>query len=419
MCLKNNGFMNYEEMLAAKGDGRQNKTQLPIGEYYRTQTGGKYRGVVDILPSLNENLAFSKALKAECDRNRTLANPHQLHVEPVIEDGDVKQLLVENGVFISFEQLLNDSPAVIAEKDFITNTLEQLVDIATYLHSEGIYHICFSPKTVFARKGDHAVMLLSHGSFYQGMSNLSDFYGHDMRYVAPEVLAHGAVDERSDVYSIGKFMESLFERAGMPMEYKKALQKSTNEQPEKRYGTPALMLKAIKSMHSTIRSAMTVAAAVVIAMLCLALYFDMMPETQPVEFVKPAPRQATDDLLDDGFNPEDLGVISADSVGSGGGEAERMYQSKAEEIFRKNFEREADRILSEIYNKKFMSNSEKKFTAESSSTIEKLMRIQQQMGDDANLTPERSQLIASEIIDRITSQKMKEMGGTNSLGIQK
>jgi hypothetical protein len=128
-----------------------------------------------------------------------------------------------------------------------------------------------------------------------------------------------------------------------------------------------------------------------------------------VEYVKPAPRQATDDLLDDGFKPEDLGVVSADSLSEEDLEAQRVYQAKAEEIFRKNYEKEADRILSKIYNKEYMNSTEKRFAAESQSTIKELMEAQQKMGADANLTPERAQLLASEIIERITNEKKKQM----------
>jgi len=37
------------------------------------------------------------------------------------------------------------------------------------------------------------------------------------------------------------------------------------------------------------------------------------------------------------------------------------------------------------------------------------MKTQQKMGAEASLTPERSQLIASEIIDRITNEKKKQL----------
>jgi len=402
--------MNYEEMLAAKNDGKLNKTLLPIGEYYRVQIDGKYRAVIRVRPELNSSIAFSGALKTECERNKTLVNRYQLHYTPVInENGEVEQLDVEAGVFLSMEQLLNENPAVVAEKGFIDNTLQALVDITTYLHSQGIRHICYSPKTVMVRKGDHAVMLLSHGSFYLSMDDQRGFYGDDVAFVAPEVLEHGTVDDRCDVYSIGKFMEAIFQHAGMSIEYRNALKKATSEKPEDRYETPQALLKAVQARRSMMRSIMMFVAAVIAALVIFEIYLEMVPETTQVEYVKPAPRQATDDLLDDGFKPEDLGVVSADSISEEDQEAQRVYRAKAEAIFRKNYEKEADRILSKIYNKDYMNATEKQFAAQSQSTIEELMKVQQKMGQEASLTPERAQLIASEIIERITNDKKKQL----------
>ena len=402
--------MNYEEMLAAKNEGKLNKTLLPIGEYYRIQIDGKFRAVVSIRQELNSSIVFSGALKTECERNKTLVNRYQLHYTPVMnENGEVEQLELEAGVFLSMEQLLNENPAVVAEKGFIDNTLQALVDITTYLHSQGIRHICYSPKTVMVRKGDHAVMLLSHGSFYLAMDDQRGLYGDDAVYVAPEVLEHGTIDDRCDVYSIGKFMETIFQRGGMSVEYSKALKKATSEKPEDRYDTPQSLWKAVQSRRSMMRSAMMLVAAIIAALVIFEIYTELVPEPTQVEYVKPAPRQATDDLLDDGFKPEDLGVVSADSLSEEDLEAQRVYKAKAEEIFRKNYEKEADRILSKIYNKDYMNSTEKQFAAQSQSTIEELMKVQQKMGQEASLTPERAQLIASEIIERITNEKKKQL----------
>lgn len=401
--------MNYEEMLAAKNDGKLNKSRLPIGEYYRIQHDGKYHGIVAIRPELNHSIIFSEALKAECERNKILQNRYQLHFSPVENKGEVTQLELEPGVFMSMEQLLSENPSVVAEKDFVENTLQALVDITTYLHSQGIKHVCYSPKSVLVRKGDHAIMLLSHGSYYLAMDDQRAFYGDDAVFVAPEVLDHGTIDERCDVYSIGKFMETIFEHTEMTMEYKKALKRATSEMPEDRYDTPKDLLKAVHARRHVLHSAYMLLAAIVIALIAFEVYLELVPEPLKVEYVKPVPRQATDDLIDDGFNPEDLGVVNADSLTEEDMEVHREYQAKAEEIFRKNYEKEADRILSKIYNKDYMSSSEKRFMAESQATIDELMKVQQKMGEEAGLTLERSQLIASEIIDRITNEKKLQL----------
>lgn len=411
--------MNYEELLAARSDGKLNKTVLAIGEYYRTQIDGKYRGVVDIRREMNESLLFAEALKTECEKNKTLAHNHQLHFTPLMHDNEVVRLEIENGTFLSFDQLLRDTPAVVASKGFIDNTLKTLVELTAYLHRQGVKHVCYSPHSVFVRKGDNAVMLLSHGSYYFGVKDQRALYGDDADYVAPEVLDHGTIDERCDVYSIGRFMQWLFTSAGEPLEYRKAIAKAVKAMPEDRYDSPESLLKAVEGTKGRLHTAVTFCVALALTLLAVWAYFDMMPESNPVEFVKPAPRQATDELLDDGFDPAELGVVSGtDSLGNQELQAHRDYQAKAEEIFRKNYEKEADRILSKIYDKEHMNNSEKKFAAESQSTIEELMQAQSRIGDESGLDPARSQLIATEIIDRITEKKKQALGGTNSRGVQ-
>ena len=393
---------------------------MPIGEFFRAKMDNKYQSRVDIHDSLIASITFSEALKRECEENNTIGDKHQLHFTPVMQNDEIVSLaIVESGQYMSFAEMLSETPAVVANHNFLEIVLEGLVSITALLHKRGIRHICFSPRTVFARKGDYSPMLLSHGSYYLSMSNLEEFYGEDAQYVAPEVLRHGTIDDRCDVYSISKFMQSLCAVSDMPIEYRRAMKKAASESPEDRYYTPEELLNAVRKQHSFIHSAIIVSISCVVALVCVGLYFDMFPETSPVEFVKPVPRQPTDDLIDDGFDPAELGVTNSGDSLIYDQASERDFQVKAEEIFRKKYTQEAERILSKIYNKKYMSNAEKKFTAESESTIDELMKKQAELGSNAGLTPERSQLIATEIIDRITEQKKKEMGGTNSRAIIK
>ena len=411
--------MNYEELLIAKAGGKLNQSQMPIGEFFRAKLENKYQSMVDIRETLVANITFCEGMKRECEENAKIADKHQLHFTPIVKDNEIVRLIVsEPGQYMSFAEMLSETPSVVAQPDFLYHVLEELVSITTLLHQKGIRHICYSPNTVFARKGSISPMLLSHGSYYLGISDLEAFYGQDAKYVAPEVLQHGTIDDRCDVYSIGKFMESLGAVSAMPIEYRRVLKKATSESPEDRYNTPEEMLRSVRKQHRYKRTALTVVLCLLAALVVIGLYFDMFPETNPVEFVKPVPRQPTDDLLDDGFDPAELGVTNSGDSLVYDETAERDYQAKAEEIFRKKYAEEADRILSKIYNKEYMSNAEKKFTAESQTTIDELMKKQAELGESAGLTPERSQLIATEIIDRITEKKKKELGGTNSRGVQ-
>ncbi len=412
--------MNYEELLLAKAGGKLNQSQMHIGEFFRAKLGDKYLSVVDIKKSLHNNIAFSEALKVECQENPMIADKHQLHFTPIEENGEIVRLsIVETGQYMSFAELLEEDPSIVARSNFLNDVLGGLARISSLLHKKGIRHFCFSPHTVFVRKGDCSPMLLSHGSYYLGINDLAEFYGDDAKYVAPEVLGHGSIDDRSDVYSIGKFLESLSLVAEMPIEYRRAIKKATSETPEDRYDTPDEMFKSVQKVHGYLKTTLTVAVSLVLALIFVGVFFEIYPETNPVEFVKPVPRQPTDDLLDDGFDPSELGVTNSGDSLIYDEASERDYNAKAEEIFRKKYTEEAERILSKIYNKEYMSNAEKQFVTQSQSTIDELMKKQSELGYDAGLTPERSQLIATEIIDRITEQKKKEMGNTNSRAIQK
>ena len=412
--------MNYEELLESREKGKLRRTRLPIGDFYKKQIDGKYHNIVEIDPRLNENIVFSEALKRECEANARIFSNHQLHYTPQLEGDDIKSLELEKGTYLSFEQLLRDHPSIIATKNFVDNTVKDLLELTALLHKQGIYHVCYSPKTVFARQGDNGAMLLSHGSFYFGMTDPMQLYSGFEEYVAPEVLRRGTIDQRCDVYSIGKFIGSLFDTMEIPLEYKQVVQRATSEAPEDRYQTPEDMLRALQTRRNVWRSALTVVGALVVALLGVGLYFELFPETEPVEFVKPAPRQATDDLLDDGFDPAELGVVSGDSssLSPEDLQSQREYEAKAEEIFRKQFEEAADRILSKVYNKDYMNASEKNFLTQSQSMTDELVSAQVEIATRAGITETRSQVLASEIIERLTNQKRAALGQTQQ-GIQK
>lgn len=413
--------MNYEELIASRRDGRLNKTRLPIGDYYRQQIDGKYRSVVDIAAELNSNIKFSEALKAECEQNASLTNQHILHFRPQTEGHDIVRLEMEQGQYQPLQQVLNDTPAIVAEPNFIEEFTRQLLETAAYLHEQGVFGVCYSPQTIFLRKGDNAVLLTHVGSHYLSMSDPQQIY-HDglEEFVAPEVMNKGAIDNRCDIYSIGRLLQKVFDQSDMPLELRKVVKRAVSESPEDRFNTPADMLATITRKRNTYRSFITGIIAVAIAGLVIALYFDMMPESTPVEFVKPVERQATDDLLDDGFSPEELGVVTdGDSLVAAERATQEEYQAKAEAIFRKRYTEAADKILSKIYNKDRMNASEKNFMSQSESTVDELMKAQQEIASESALDPAKSQLIATEIIERLTEQKKNALGGSNRRGIQK
>jgi hypothetical protein len=180
------------------------------------------------------------------------------------------------------------------------------------------------------------------------------------------------------------------------------------------------------------RTALVGIAAIAIALAIVGGYFYMLPQPEQVEYVKAVEEPIPDDMLDEENLLYGLGA-DADSATIANIVAKQMrmkdslsidekemkaYQAKAEQIFRKQFTKEADRILSKVYNKEKMNLSEKDFMARSRSMTEELAKVEEKLAKEANLGNERSQRVASEIIDQLTTKKMEALD-KDYLGIKK
>ena len=85
------------------------------------------------------------------------------------------------------------------------------------------------------------------------------------------------------------------------------------------------------------------------------------------------------------------------------------YEKKAESIFRKRFEREAERILTKVYNSGNMGVGEKKFIVESQKALKELSEVQEEIASQTAISGAKSQRIASEIIEKVSNEKKKAM----------
>ena len=423
--------MNFEELLETRDVRKTTKVRLPYGYFYKRLIEGKYSNFVEFHDEVADHVAFSNCVRTEAADMEKIGNKHQLHFVPNEGDGGVYAIAVEVGNFITFEQLINENPAVIARETFAADTLRDLVEITELLNDKGIYHVCFAPCNVLARKNDSSVRLLCHGSFYAKLDQETLYDGLE-DYVAPEVLAGGEITARADVYSLAKFVGWLYHSAGLPLEWRHVIARATAEDPERRYSSVKEFYNALINYKNMRRTALVGFAAIAIALAIVGCYFYMLPQPEQMEYVKAVEEPIPDDMLDEENLLYGLGA-DADSATIANIVAKQMrmkdslsidekemkaYQAKAEQIFRKQFTKEADRILSKVYNSKQMNLNEKDFMARSRSMTEELAKAEEKLAKEANLGNEKSQRIASEIIDQLTTKKMEALD-KDYLGIKK
>ena len=428
--------MNYEELLATRDSRKTVKVRIPFGTFYKRLIDGKYSNFVEFDDELSDNIAFKDCVRRECSLVASLTDKHQLHFTPNInEEGDetVYAVAVEPGNYITAEQLLNETPAVVAQKEFINTTISDLATLLIALNEQGVYQVCLAPNNVFFRKNDNSVRLLLHGSIYERLDMPSETYEGMEGFVAPEVLKGEPSNDRSDVYALAKFIDYLYASSGLPIELKQVISKATADDPALRYATVAEFIQTVNKRRAAFRSAMMGAGALLAALVIVGLFFTLTPNTEPIEFVKPVEEPISEELLDEGFDPATELGAAADSATIAKAIKDyqmkdsdkiderkiREFEAKGEAIFRKQYTQEAERILSKVYSSDNMNTSQKNFETASSKAMEELVEKQIELGEHSSLSQEKSQRIASEIIEQVTERKKAELGQKQSLGIQK
>jgi len=403
--------MNFEELVNMNGTENRYGETTPIGVFQKLRVDQKYENMVTLHDALASDAIFMSQMQREIKAVAELPDEYQMRMT-LSDDG--RRLCLQPGNFVSLAQLLNENPAICADAKFIRTLTTQIEEWADAFHQQGIYHVCFSPHNVFLNRKDRKLVLISHGSFYLQGNNREELYKGFGDFIAPEVMSGGAVDERCDVYSVGKLLEYIFSQTDTPAVYKKVLTKATQILPEDRYDSIAHMERAVRKRRNARRSLREFIVAAVVALLIVAAYFSVTPDTNQTEYIKPAPKEDVDDILaDDGFDPAAaMAEIIADTSSVMTPEKQRQleeYQAKAAKIFRKRYEREADRILSRIYTRNTRGTSEKSFVAASHAAIEELARLQTDIAAQAGIDPQTSQSIAIEVIEQVTNRKQREI----------
>lgn len=406
--------MTYEEILNANGGYQAKSAKTPFGSIERKLKDGKFREMFVIDSKWSAIPAFRQGLQDDCKFSLHLQSKQQLRYEIVEGDNGILELELEQGSYQTLEQTLETTPALVAQSEFVDGVVEGLLTIMEQLHARSVYHICFSPRNVFIRKGDNMPMLLLHGSAFSGMRNEMSLFEDLDDFIAPELKNDGVATAQSDIYSLGQLILWIFRQGNLPYEYKKVAEKAMQTNPQHRFASAEKMMKQLNSLHDKKRSFIMLVAALIISAVCIGLYFELTPQTKEREFIEAAPKTPPVDEYADGYDPEfdEVLVGDSDEVDTLTAEEQKViddYMKKAEEIFRKRLAMKADGILSKVYNSESMNASEKTFRATSSAMSEELVKLQNELAEETGISDAAADRIASEVIGRIISEKEKAM----------
>ena len=138
---------------------------------------------------------------------------------------------------ITLEQFLETKPSASTRR----RILLQILDTLSFLHERQIIHRDIKPANILITRNGSAVKLIDFG-----VSDTDDYVtfkqpAGSMSYIAPEQLAGQVIDNRADIYAVGKIICLLF-----PHRYRFIAGKCTRLNPAHRYSSCARVARSIR-----------------------------------------------------------------------------------------------------------------------------------------------------------------------------
>jgi serine/threonine protein kinase len=138
---------------------------------------------------------------------------------------------------ITLDQFLETKPSVATRRKL----LEQLLDALSFLHERQIIHRDIKPSNILITRNGTTVKLIDFG-----VSDTDDYVtfkqpAGSVSYIAPEQLAGKTIDNRADIYALGRIIALLF-----PHRYRCIARRCTRVEPARRYSSCAHVARALK-----------------------------------------------------------------------------------------------------------------------------------------------------------------------------
>ena len=199
----------------------------------------------------------SKMLYREYQLSIGCDHPHLVHIYAVEEGLPFGAgLVMEYIEGRTLKEYLAEKPSK-KERERI---FSELLSAVGYLHKRGIIHNDLKPENILITHADNTLKLIDFGLADSDAEYAMRTLGCTPRYASPELQARvGAIDARSDIFSVGVLMQEIFGSSSISA-------RCTKANPERRYANIAALQRAWHNRKRPQKVFLGVVAAVILAL---------------------------------------------------------------------------------------------------------------------------------------------------------
>ena len=192
---------------------------------YRVKLYGKLHFLKRLKAEHANDIRYQEAFRKEFETGYRLEHPNLVRYISFSDDG----ILMEYIDGETLTERIANHPEYFQNKKNTDKLIRQLLDVVDYLHQHQVLHLDLKPDNILLTRINDDVKLIDLGCGYT--DTFTDTQGHTNAFSAPEQLQGEAVDERTDIFAIGKIL-SLFPNAN---KYNKVIARCIAENPHDRY----------------------------------------------------------------------------------------------------------------------------------------------------------------------------------------
>ncbi len=243
---------------------------------FRIEKAGKRR-VLKCLETRYRGLpAYEALLRKEYEIGYSLSNPYICEVYSFLEYPGLGRCIEMEWIDgIPLEEYLKTTFPTDDQK---LRLLNQLFDAVSYFHSKQVVHKDLKPSNLLVTHNGANIKIIDFGFADNDAYSILKLSAGTEKYAAPELIAGGPVDNRADIWSLGKILLLFGKR------WRRAARKCLREDPAERYGSVEELRRAVVKP----RPWQNWIPAVILLLAALLFFLLLRPDNRATPEITPA-----------------------------------------------------------------------------------------------------------------------------------